>query len=118
MTTEPRTGGSGGTTALGVGAVAAMLLCCLGPALLVGGGLAAAGGTLAAIGGFLSSPITVVSGLVLAGVGLIALLRRRGSSRDDSCCLPGSPAAGDRSGRADRLGYVTPAEGPTGGDPR
>lgn len=88
MSKKTQTQGSGATAALGVGAVAVMLVCCAGPALLVGGGLAALGGALAAVGGFLSSPLTIVTGLVIAGVGLLALLRRRHTVREGSCPRP------------------------------
>ncbi len=81
MTQKSKQQGSPGTTALGVGAVALMVLCCVGPALLVGGGLAA-------LGGFLSNPAVVIAGLVLLGAALIVFVRRHRGSLDQSCCPP------------------------------
>jgi hypothetical protein len=82
MTQEPTKQGSPRTTVMTVGAVAAMVLCCVGPILL-------AGGALAAVGGFLSSPLVVLSGLGLVGAGVVMFLRRRtGSTTDPSCCPP------------------------------
>lgn len=94
MTKKSQTRGSDATP-LGVAAVVMMLVCCAGPAVLAGGGLAALGGGLAAVGGFLSNPRTILSGLVVAGTGLLALLLRRRNTRhgtpgEDSCDLSGT----------------------------
>lgn len=112
MTKKTPTQGSGASTALGIGAVAAMALCCLAPVLLVGGGLAALGGGLAAAGGLLSSPLTLATGLVLAGVGLLTLLRRHRARREDSCCVPETRQGSDSTqGPADRMVPISPTEG-------
>lgn len=76
---SPKT--SNGSTALGAAAVAAMVLCCLGPALLVTGGLAA-------VGGFLSTPLVALAGLTVAGVGVVLFVRRTRTSTDAPCCPP------------------------------
>lgn len=111
MTKKTPSQGLGASSVLGIGAVAAMVLCCLGPALLVGGGLAALGGGLAAVGGFLSSPLTVVTGLALAGAGLLVMLRRR-ARREDACCAPGTrPGSDSRQGPADTVAPISPTEG-------
>jgi hypothetical protein len=75
MPPEMNQQGSRRTTALGVGAIAAMVLCCVGPILLAGG--------------FLSSPLVVMSGLGLVGAALAVFLRRHTRSTDQSCCPPG-----------------------------
>lgn len=81
MTHDPKQQGSSGTAALGIGAVALMVLCCAAPALLFGGGLAA-------FGGYISSTAVVIAGLVVVGVALAVFLRRHTGSTDQSCCLP------------------------------
>jgi hypothetical protein len=99
MTTEPTKQGSRGTAVMTVGAVAAMVLCCVGPLLL-------AGGALAAVSGFLSSPLVVVSGLGLVGVALVLFLRRRTGSSDQSCCPPGLDQSPDTFDAAPTPGHT------------
>lgn len=76
QTDRRRTSPSG--QGLGLAAILAVLVCCLGPTILVGT-------ALAAFGGLLRKPLVVGAGLVLvAGVVVIAVRRvRRGT---DSGC--------------------------------
>jgi LPXTG-motif cell wall-anchored protein len=80
------------STVLGLGALTALALCCLGPVLLVGG-------SLAAVGSAVSNPVVVLAGLLLVAVAAAMLLRRR-KSGDQSCCVPhqqdGRPRTEDR----------------------
>lgn len=72
MPEEPEAGRTG-TWALA--AVAAALLCCAGPSLLVALGLGTGG---AAIGAFLGQPIVVAAAaVVVLGVAAVVLARRR-----------------------------------------
>jgi hypothetical protein len=72
---------SNGGTVMGAIAVAAMALCCLGPILLVTGGLAA-------VVGFLSTPLVVLAGLGVAGLGVSLFVQRSKAATDRSCCTP------------------------------
>ncbi len=87
--------GSKPKTALGVGAVLAIALCCAGPLLI-------AGGALGVIGGFLSNPVIIAVGVILVAVALVPATRlaRRGQQ--------------DESSSADR----TPQRGHTSAEPR
>jgi len=68
-------------TAIGVGAVILIGLCCAGPVLV-------AAGALGAIGSFLGNPVVILAAVVLAGAGVVAAVRRRLSPRDAGCCEP------------------------------
>jgi hypothetical protein len=103
MPPEVNQQGSRRTTALGVGAIAAMVLCCVGPILLAGGALAAAGG-------FLSSPLVVMSGLGLVGAALAVFLRRHTRSTDQTCCPPGLDQDGGRFDAAPTPSDTTEAD--------
>lgn len=81
--------------ALGVGAVAAMVLCCAGPLLI-------AGGALGAIGGFFSNPLVIAVGVALIGVALVAAVKRSGRGGDDCCDPATSPPRIDKT--SERMG--------------
>jgi mercuric ion transport protein len=63
---------------VGIGAVVAMVLCCVGPALV-------AAGALGAVGGLLGNPVVVVAGAAVAAA-VVAAVRRR--QRGDPSCRP------------------------------
>jgi mercuric ion transport protein len=65
--------------AVGIGAVVAMVLCCIGPALV-------AAGALGAVGGLLGNPGVVVAGAAVAAAAVVAAVRRR--QRGDPSCRP------------------------------
>ncbi|MGH9176978.1 MAG: hypothetical protein ACRD0N_00285 [Acidimicrobiales bacterium] len=62
---------------LGFGAVALMLLCCAGPALL-------AAGALGSLGAILGNPLVILAGSVVAAAAVIGAGRRH--SRGAACC--------------------------------
>lgn len=67
-------------TALGMGAVAAMALCCGGPVLI-------AGGALGAIGGFFSNPVVITIGILVIAGSVVSAVTRLSHGQDD-CCGP------------------------------
>lgn len=96
MSERPSNPGQGpGGIWLTIGAVFVAVICCAGPLLLAGGGLAVAGGVL-------GSPLVLaIAALVLAGAVLYTLHRRsRSRSRVQGLAGPGAAdrAAGHVSG--------------------
>jgi hypothetical protein len=81
-------GPSAAGIAAATGAVALIVLCCAGPALLTAG-------TLAGIGAWLANPWMIAAALVaLAAITVVAARRRR--SARDACCPPTTPADRDQ----------------------
>jgi hypothetical protein len=64
---------------LGFGAVALMVLCCAGPALL-------AAGALGSLGAFLGKPLVILAGSVVAAAAVIGVGRRQCTGA--ACCPP------------------------------
>jgi hypothetical protein len=99
---DMRRNGDGGRIGLGVAAAAIMVVCCLGPALLIGGGLAATAGVLAV-------PTVGLLGIATAAVGGAWFLRRRHRPGDGACCTP-QHQGGTSQGAASQGGEKMPSE--------
>lgn len=81
----------------GLGLVAAMVLCCAGPALV-------AGGAFAALGGWLRNPLVIILGAAIVAVAASSMVRRWRAGH--ACCpLPRDVSSNDseRSAAVDRL---------------
>lgn len=63
---------------LGLAAILALVVCCLGPTLLAGAGLAA-------FGGLLRNPLIIGVGLMLIA-GVVVVAARRARRGEDACC--------------------------------
>jgi len=73
-------GPAGHKAAFGIGAAALMIVCCAGPALVVGG-------ALATVGQLFASPVFVAAVLVVVIAGLALVLGRRHRGNRE-CCPP------------------------------